>query len=149
MPTRITLQPLQVGADLRCVLIMKIAIFLECLVNNSPKNIPRGASGEPSRTIHRIRFTIFRITPLELPRNGSTPVAASYTLENEKRSVRKLARTCSGEVQFVPSADRTRQVLFNVTNDGEDNSTTFANPKSSTLACPRLVTKMFAGLMSR
>ena len=44
-----------------------------------------------------------------------------------------------------PSACRVPQSLL----DELPASVTFASPKSRILACPRLVTKMFAGLMSR
>ena len=71
-----------------------------------------------------------------------------------------FARACSGDMYAtVPSAaPRTRQwfqrqhrlfVAASAAMIPSSGPVSFANPKSSTLACPRVVTKIFAGLMSR
>ena len=97
------------------------------------------------------------------PWNGTLPVAISYkTAPNENRSVRRSSSfpfACSGDMYAtVPTAvpglvrncrsgPAVAAVIPSAAVSGE--AFTLASPKSRTLACPRLVTKMFAGLMSR
>ena len=114
------------------------------------------------------RFKIAsEITPGLSPRKGSVPVAISYsTAPNENKSVRasrSFARACSGDMYAtVPSvAARTGQMFRGdaaaaffrwrrpASNERPARQRYFANPKSRIFACPRLVTKIFAGLMSR
>ena len=100
------------------------------------------------------------------PRNGIAPVAISYnTAPNEKRSVRTSScfpLACSGDMYAtVPSAapgpvscspldpavasNRTPAACATLLLIG----VSLASPKSNILACPLLVTKILAGLMSR
>ena len=71
------------------------------------------------------------------------------------RASNSLARTCSGDIyatvpSVVPGLVRCCTSLVNVCVSGElGEGLTLASPKSRILACPRWVTKMFAGLMSR
>jgi len=102
-----------------------------------------------------------KITPELSPRKGNIPVAISYkTTPNENTSVRaskSLARTCSGDMYtIVPSAkpglvrwDSTSMVVAFASALAPCFTESLANPKSRIFACPRLVTKMLAGLMSR
>ena len=95
------------------------------------------------------------------PANGRAPVAISYrTTPNENKSVREsnsLPSACSGDMYAtVPTAAPGLVKCSSLTvaavaalAGSNLGCITLASPKSSTLACPRLVTKMFAGLMSR
>ena len=93
-------------------------------------------------------------------------MAISYnTTPNEKRSVRgssSSALICSGDMYaMVPRVEPASvrrsavvsplhwSVLVVISIDPVPASERLANPKSRILACPRSVTKMFAGLMSR
>ena len=113
------------------------------------------------------RFRIAsKITAVVPPVNAGRPDAISYnTAPNEKRSVRwssSSPRACSGDMYAtVPSATPVlvkRSVSPPMVGPAETPTpstarrglgTSLANPKSNTLACPRAVTKMFAGLRSR
>ena len=102
-----------------------------------------------------------KITPELSPRNGNAPVAISYsTAPKENKSVRAssfLARTCSGDMYAtVPSAkpglvrwDSTSMVVAFASALAPCFTESLANPKSRIFACPRLVMKVLAGLMSR
>ena len=82
-------------------------------------------------------------------------------MPNENKSVRAsscLPSTCSGDMyDTVPKVDPglvrcslTDIVFAEAMRLAEGCcASTFANPKSRIFACPRFVTKMFAGLMSR
>jgi hypothetical protein len=102
-----------------------------------------------------------KITAVLSPRNGSVPVAISYnTVPNEKMSERassSRARACSGDMYAtVPSVlpglvrcsgETPKSSVTEISADAAVS--VFANPKSSIFTTPRLVMKMFAGLMSR
>ena len=97
------------------------------------------------------------------PRNGNVPVDISYsTVPNENKSVRasnSLPRVCSGDMYAtVPSAvpGFVRWSSSMVSADVAlpllaefAAAVIFARPKSRILAWLRLVTKIFAGLISR
>ena len=101
------------------------------------------------------------IVPVLSPRNGRVPVAVSYsTTPNENKSVRAsngVARTCSGDIYdtvpsvlpgSVNSAARER-VTSSAASAAAAPDVAFASPKSRIFGWPRVVRKMFAGLMSR
>jgi hypothetical protein len=97
------------------------------------------------------------------PENAGNPVAISYTTApNENRSVRgsnSSPPACSGDMYAivptaVPGLVRCASLITvgAAPSDAEEecsSGATLASPKSRIFACPRLVTKMFAGLMSR
>ena len=98
------------------------------------------------------------------PRNGNFPVAISYnTVPNENRSVRassSFPNACSGDIYATVPRAEPGLVICSLESSNVASSdavspvaptplATFASPKSKIFACPRVVTKMFAGLMSR
>ena len=107
-----------------------------------------------------------KISAVVSPSKGNAPVAISYrTAPNENRSVRASSSLASHLLRrHVGDSSQRRagagQLLFAVVTvcvfaepiwleDVTVDAVTFANPKSRIFACPRFVTKMFAGLMSR
>ena len=109
-----------------------------------------------------------KITAVVAPRNGTAPVAISYsTAPKLKRSLRTSSsspRACSGDIYAtvptaVPGLVRSASLIigescvdaemFAPRVSSDDLRICLARPKSKILACPRVVTNKFAGLMSR
>ena len=162
---RFPLQPLQVGAHLRGVLVAQVAIFLQRLVDDVFQ-LGRKVGIQPHRG-NRVRDSESRRrSPPELsPRKGNVPGRhlVEHGAEREqigarvqlfrprllRRHVgdRAQRRARTGQVLLVHASGRVAPTLPGSTNCAA--GVTFASPKSRILACPRLVTKMLAGLMSR
>jgi hypothetical protein len=90
----------------------------------------------PSRTAPRRR----RTNPSAHPRPAPAPSGDMYAVVPS--AVPGLVRSASDGPTAVGSCDTPVSPIFTLWS-------TFASPKSRILACPRSVTKMFAGLMSR
>jgi hypothetical protein len=103
-----------------------------------------------------------KITPVLSPLEWQHPRRHLVEHHSEREQVgsasSSLARTCSGDMYaIVPTAtpalvrdsSKVEAFAYRVRVGFGLDRKTLASPKSRTFACPRLVTKMFAGLMSR
>src|SRR4029450_3119062 len=103
----VSLQTLQLGSDVRRVLVAHVAVLREAFLNNAFQ-IRRHIGIQARGTGSRLRMPS-QMRPAVFPENGCAPVAISYsTTPNEKRSVRastSCPRTCSGDIyDSVPIA---------------------------------------------
>ena len=98
---RVALQPLQIGAHVRGVLVTQVAVFLQRLVDDALQLDGRSGFSRTGGVGSRSRIAL-KISAEVSPRNGSVPVAISYsTTPKENRSVRassSLPRACSGDM---------------------------------------------------
>ena len=160
---RFTLQALEIGAHLRGVLIAQVAVFLQRLVDDPfqfggnfgiqahrrcRRLVQNGIEDHPevSPSERQRARSPFRRAPR---RRRTDPCAHPVPCPRPARATCRppcpaCCRDWSGVLRSPPLPPwRPRPRL------GFAAASTLASPKSSTLAWPRLVTKMLAGLMSR
>ena len=163
---RVPLQPLQVGSHVRGVLVAQFAVFLQRLVDDVVPVRP-ARRDSAARAAVGARFRMASKMSAEVsPRNGSVPGRhlVQHRAEGKQIGARiqflalgLLRRHVGHRAQRRPGTGqvllaRSCRLRVRCRNAGSTNccsGVTFASPKSRILACPRLVTKMLAGLMSR
>jgi len=158
----VALQPLQIAADLRGVLVAQVAVFFERLVNDffhPRRHVGIEAQRRGRRAIeNRIEDNGRSIAPKRhrarrhLIQHGTKgkQVGAHielFALGLLRRHVghRPHRHPWTGEILDTDACGRFNGRCIGLAVAG----VSLARPKSRILACPRLVTKMLAGLMSR
>ena len=166
-PFGVPLYPLQIRSHVGCMLIAQIAIFLQGLVDDvfqlgrhvviQPHHGHRGTVRDGFKNHCRAFATKRQAASSHLAQGCPKGAEVGTRIQLFRphllrRHISRRSHHCArtGQMLCIPASSEVVCVLSDAISLAElTGTTTFASPKSRILACPRLVMKTLAGLMSR